>query len=257
MGVHANSGVTLYSQNLPIRQNRGPPHPAPTARDDLNKATQKPQQRPARSDAKKCPWSNIARSGGNLNIDEFLTFRLTRLSNALRTHLTKRYLEDFGLSIPEWRLLALVTRLSPVRFSELTTRSSMDKGQVSRTLQVMTQRGLTKMKVIKQRGSRSVAALAAPVIVSVAPKGKALYRQVLPLARQRHLLRPRHTGAPARVAAERVRLLRRAARRRAPRDARVFDEESGRRRDEVDLGRTPSRQLPAPASSPKSGEKTR
>ena len=151
----------------------------------MNKAIQKPQQRPSRSDAKTCPWANISRSGSNLNIDEFLTFRLTRLSNALRTNLTKRYLEEFGLSIPEWRLLALVTRFSPVRFSELTTRSSMDKGQVSRTLQVMTKRGLTKMKVVKQRGSRSAAALAAPVIVSVAPRGKALYRQVLPVARQR------------------------------------------------------------------------
>jgi DNA-binding MarR family transcriptional regulator len=61
----------------------------------------------------------------------------------------------------------------------------MDKGQVSRTLQVMTKRGLTKMKVIKQRGSRTAAALAAPVVVSVAPKGKALYKQVLPVARRR------------------------------------------------------------------------
>lgn len=127
----------------------------------------------------------VSRNGSNLNVEDFLTFRLTRLSNALRTNLTKRYLEEFGLSIPEWRLLALVTRFSPVRFSELTNRSSMDKGQVSRTLQIMTKRGLTKMKVIKQRGSRSAAALAAPVIVSVAPKGKALYKLVLPVARRR------------------------------------------------------------------------
>jgi DNA-binding MarR family transcriptional regulator len=146
----------------------------------LSKPIQKPQQRPSRS----CPWANLSRSGSNLNIDEFLTFRITRLSNALRTNLTKRYLEEFELSIPEWRLLALVTRFSPVRFSELTARSSMDKGQVSRTLQVMTKRGLIKMKVVKQRGSRAAAALAAPVTVSVAPKGKALYRQVLPVARQ-------------------------------------------------------------------------
>lgn len=152
----------------------------------MNKAKQKPQQRPRDTGRKgACPWVGIAANGSNLNIDEFLTFRITRLSNALRTNLTKRYLEEFDLSIPEWRLLALVTRFSPVRFSELTSRSSMDKGQVSRTLQVMTKRGLTKMKVVKQRGSRSAAALAAPVIVSVAPKGKALYKAVLPVARRR------------------------------------------------------------------------
>lgn len=152
----------------------------------LNKATQKPRQRPQKSTAKTGnPWLGVAASGASLNIEDFITFRLTRLSNALRTNVTKRYLEEFGLSIPEWRLLALVARFSPVRFSELTSRSSMDKGQVSRTLQVMTKRGLTKMKVIKQRNSRSAAALAAPVVVSIAPKGKALYKQVLPVARRR------------------------------------------------------------------------
>lgn len=152
----------------------------------MNKATPKPRQRSQKSAAKAaCPWLGIAASGANLNIEDFITFRITRLSNALRTNVTKRYLEEFDLSIPEWRLLALVTRLSPVRFADLTHRSSMDKGQVSRTLQVMTKRGLTKMKVIKQRGSRAAAALAAPVVVSVAPKGKALYKLVLPVARRR------------------------------------------------------------------------
>lgn len=132
-----------------------------------------------------CPWVTLPRSGSKLHVEDFLTFRLTRLSNALRTNLTKRYLEEFELSLPEWRLLALVTRFSPLRFSELTSRSSMDKGQVSRTLRVMTKRGLTKTKVIAQRGSRAAEALAAPVSVSVTAKGKALYKAVLPVAQQR------------------------------------------------------------------------
>jgi DNA-binding MarR family transcriptional regulator len=61
----------------------------------------------------------------------------------------------------------------------------MDKGQVSRTLRVMTKRGLTKSKTITQRGSRAAEALAAPVSVSITAKGKALYRSLLPVA-QRH-----------------------------------------------------------------------
>ena len=72
------------------------------------------------------PWLNLAPTGSNLNVEDFLTFRITRLSNALRTHLTKRYLEEFGLSLPEWRLLALIARFAPMRFSEVTSRSSMD-----------------------------------------------------------------------------------------------------------------------------------
>ena len=127
----------------------------------------------------------MSRAGTSLNVDDFLTFRLTRLSNALRTNLTKRYLEEFELSLPEWRLLALVARFAPMRFSEVTVRSSMDKGQVSRTLRVMASRGLTKMKTIKDRSSRSTEALAAPVMVSITAKGTALYKAVLPVARRR------------------------------------------------------------------------
>ncbi len=127
----------------------------------------------------------MSSSGSHLNVEDFLTFRLTRLSNALRTNLTKPYLEAFGLSLPEWRLLALVARFAPMRFSEVTARSGMDKGQVSRTLRVMANRGLTKTRTIKDRGSRSTEALAAPVMVSITPKGASLYKAVLPVARKR------------------------------------------------------------------------
>ena len=132
-----------------------------------------------------CPWVKLPRNGSNLHIEDFLTFRITRLSNSLRNNLTKRYLEEFGVSLPEWRLLALITRFSPLRFAELTSRSSMDKGQVSRTLQLMTKRGWIKMKAVTQRGSRSAEALAAPVIVSVTAKGKDFYQAVLPVAQRR------------------------------------------------------------------------
>lgn len=141
---------------------------------------------PSKRSAKTaCPWAPLSRNGANLNVEDFLTFRLTRLTNSLRNNLTKRYLEEFELSLPEWRLLALVTRFSPLRFSELTQRSHMDKGQVSRTLRVMTDRGLTKTRIIAQRGSRSAEALAAPVSVAVTAKGTKLYKSIMPVAQRR------------------------------------------------------------------------
>jgi len=145
------------------------------------KAPRAPSKSPA------SPWQHLSRSGTGLNVEDFLTFRLTRLSNALRTNLTKRYLEEFNLSLPEWRLLALVTRFTPLRFSELTSRSSMDKGQVSRTLRELTKRGLIKMKIVKSRSSRSTEALAAPVVVAVTAAGKNLHKTVLPVARKRQV----------------------------------------------------------------------
>lgn len=148
--------------------------------------SKRPQKSSPRKRSKSaCPWNNLARNGSNLNFEDFLTFRITRLANALRTGLTKRYLEEFDLSLPEWRLLALIARFAPLRFSEVTTRSNMDKGQVSRTLRVMAKKGLTKMKTIRTPGTRVAEALAAPVQVSITPKGKALYGAVLPVARRR------------------------------------------------------------------------
>lgn len=147
------------------------------------KASQKkPRQR---SNKTPSPWYSVSSSGAQLNVEDFLTSRMTRLSNSLRTNLTKPYLESFGLSLPEWRLLALVARFAPMRFSEVTSRSGMDKGQVSRTLRAMAERGLTRTKAIKERGSRSTEALAAPVMVSITAKGVALYKAVLPVARKR------------------------------------------------------------------------
>lgn len=147
-----------------------------------------------------CPWINLTRSAASLNVEDFLTFRITRLSNALRTGLTKRYLEEFELSLPEWRLLALTARFAPLRFSEVTSRSSMDKGQVSRTLREMAKKGYVKMKSIRTPGSRAAEALAAPVMVSITPKGKALYASVLPVARKRQAEMLMTLSEPERVA---------------------------------------------------------
>jgi DNA-binding MarR family transcriptional regulator len=167
-----------------LRQN--PPlttYTAVAVRENLLK--KRTQKRSTITASKDSPWRNLSPDGKSLHIDQFITFRMTRLSNALRNNLSKRYLEEFELSLPEWRLLALITRFSPMRFSELTSRSSMDKGQVSRTLRVMSKRGLIKLKVVRQRRSRSAEALAAPVVVSVTAKGRALYHAVLPVARRR------------------------------------------------------------------------
>lgn len=183
IGYFPDLQQVLYPSIVAMRQNARPVD-SPSARLHLKKRTAK-KTRSASGARAASPWLSLSRNGANLHIEDFLTFRLTRLSNALRNNMTKPYLEEFDLSLPEWRLLALVTRFSPLRFSELTSRSSMDKGQVSRTLRVMTKRGLTKTRVIAQRGSRSAEALAAPVSVSITAKGKALYRSVLPVAQRR------------------------------------------------------------------------
>ena len=116
------------------------------------------------------PWTDVG-GGGHPHIGHFLTFQLIRLANAAKSNVTRRYLADFGLSVPEWRLLAMTTRFQPVRFSELVANSSMDKGQASRTLHGMIKRGYIATKA-QPPGSRKAGDTAAvPVILTVTGAG--------------------------------------------------------------------------------------
>jgi DNA-binding MarR family transcriptional regulator len=142
------------------------------------------------------PWENVPESGRGLHIDQFLTFHVVRLANAAKTNVTRRYLIDFDLSVPEWRLLALAMRFAPLRFSEMVARSNMDKGQVSRTLQTMTKRGFISARTVGTKSRRARETISLPVIVSVTPKGRKLYEQVLPVA-QRNQARLLHLMSPS------------------------------------------------------------
>lgn len=138
-------------------------------------------RRTAKRSEPENPWLNINGSGRNLQIDQFLTFHIIRLANAAKTNVTRRYLEEFNLSVPEWRLLAMSLRFAPVRFSELVSRSSMDKGQVSRTLQALAKRGLISTRAAPGHSGDGIAH---PVVVSVTAKGKKLFDTVLPVAQR-------------------------------------------------------------------------
>jgi len=136
------------------------------------------------------PWTNVDREGKSLHIGHFLTFQIIRLANAAKANVTRQYLAEFGLSVPEWRLLAMSVRFEPVRFSELVANSNMDKGQASRTLHALTKRGLVSSQPAGG-GARRGAESGAPIILTVTPKGRKLYRTCLPVAQrnQAQLLR--------------------------------------------------------------------
>jgi DNA-binding MarR family transcriptional regulator len=129
------------------------------------------------------PWTNVALDGRTLHIGQFVTFQLIRLANAAKANVTRKYLVDFGLSVPEWRLLAMAIRFEPVRFAELVAKSSIDKGQASRTLQMLTERGLIVAQTLGGSARRTRDS-GAPVILTVPPKGRRLYETLLPVAQR-------------------------------------------------------------------------
>jgi DNA-binding MarR family transcriptional regulator len=130
-----------------------------------------------------CPWLDPGPNGEKLNVEDFPSFLFWRVANSIKTHLTGRYLEQFEMTLPEWRVLGLVARHSPSPFGELVARSSMDKGQLSRTLRLIAKRGLIRTSAIPldRRGRRS--RNAARMEVRITSKGAALCQRIVPVAR--------------------------------------------------------------------------
>src|ERR1700748_3038499 len=85
-----------------------------------------------------------ASANSEFHLDDFLPYRLSVASENVSRLMARRYLDEVGLGIPEWRLLAAVGRhgvLSPTSAGEHT---SMDKVKVSRAAASLSGRGLLK-----------------------------------------------------------------------------------------------------------------
>lgn len=130
--------------------------------------TQQDAQRPT-------PWDDLDEQGSGLLVNDFLTTLVVTTGNALRRTVTLQYTEQFGLTMPEWRVLSVLAEAREMPFGELVLHSATDKGQLSRTLRTMQERGLLEL--------RSEAAKKVTCLVTKA--GLALYRQVMPVARRR------------------------------------------------------------------------
>lgn len=134
-------------------------------------------------------WSDPGPEGANLRINEFLTFHLLRLASIAKASVAREYLDPAGLSVPEWRLLATVANFSPLPFSDITAMTTMDKGQVSRTLRSAQAKGLvaTELLPAERRGAAETLASSpsiSRVIVSITPSGRSLYEKVMPVAQR-------------------------------------------------------------------------
>ena len=76
------------------------------------------------------------------DIRDLLTFRLAMLAAAGDRVGQRWLLAEFGLRIMEWRVLGLVASLQPVRFLVVAQNLLVDKGQLSRLVRSLGERGL-------------------------------------------------------------------------------------------------------------------
>ena len=109
-----------------------------------------------------------------LDLDRFLPYLVNVAASRLSTALSAVYEERFGISIPEWRVMAHVARNRNVSVREIHARVDMDKAKVSRAAARLESAGLIAKKV--QSADKRLVAL------TLTRKGQALYGKIVPLA---------------------------------------------------------------------------
>ena len=77
-----------------------------------------------------------------LILDAFIPFRLSFTSNLVSDTIARTYDALFGLSIPEWRLVAVVAETGGTSQGGVAARTRMDKVTVSRAAIALVDRGL-------------------------------------------------------------------------------------------------------------------
>ena len=109
-----------------------------------------------------------------LDLERFLPYRLSVLTNTISQAIARDYGERFGLAVTEWRVLAVLGRYAGLSAMQVAERTAMDKVAVSRAVNALLKSGRIRRSTHAEDKRRSVLALSA--------KGRKVYDEVAPLA---------------------------------------------------------------------------
>jgi DNA-binding MarR family transcriptional regulator len=109
-----------------------------------------------------------------LDLEHFLPYRLSVLSNRVSGTIARIYTERFQLSITEWRVMAVLGRYPGLSANEVAQRTAMDKVAVSRAVARLLDAGRLDREIHGDDRRRSV--------LKLSEGGYRIYDEVAPLA---------------------------------------------------------------------------
>ncbi|HEY0178029.1 MAG TPA: MarR family transcriptional regulator [Dokdonella sp.] len=113
-----------------------------------------------------------------LELERFLPYRLSILSNRISRAIAREYQQRFALSMTEWRVIAVLARFDGHGLSarEVAERTEMDKVAVSRAL--------ARLVAEKRVARRTHAGDKRRSVLHLTAKGWKIHDVVAPLARE-------------------------------------------------------------------------
>jgi len=109
-----------------------------------------------------------------LNLAAFLPYRLSIVTNRLSRTIAGVYAERFSLTIPEWRIMAVLGQRPGQTADEIGQATEMDKVTVSRAVARMRDKGYLAREVSVEDRRR--------YNLTLTDSGLAVYARVVPLA---------------------------------------------------------------------------
>jgi DNA-binding MarR family transcriptional regulator len=96
------------------------------------------------------------------------------LTNRISTAIARVYVRRFGLTVPEWRVMAVLGRFGAMSANAVCDRTAMDKVRVSRAVARLAASGRLDRRIDDADRRRALLALT--------PQGLAVYAEIGPLA---------------------------------------------------------------------------
>lgn len=109
-----------------------------------------------------------------LKLENFMPYRLSVLSNTVSTTVARAYDKRFKVSIPEWRVIAILGRFPGLSAVEVAERTMLDKVAVSRAVTKLIKKGRVDREFADADRRRS--------ILHLSEDGKKLHDEIAELA---------------------------------------------------------------------------
>jgi DNA-binding MarR family transcriptional regulator len=120
--------------------------------------------------------SKLEADAAPLILQDFLPYRLSVVTEAVSSLFATHYQDRFGLSIPEWRVIAVVGQQGGPSTQEVIEHTGMDRVRVSRAVIRLADKGLLE-RLQHPRDQRAQ-------LLRLSRQGRAVYREIVPLARE-------------------------------------------------------------------------
>ncbi len=124
---------------------------------------------------KKPPTKTV--NAKSIDFSTHLPARLSRLSNRLEAFSSKTYVENFGIGMRGWKVLAALGRYGRLSINQIAEYHGTAQSSISRAVQELGRRGLVKRAKSKTDGRQ--------VLVTLTRKGEKAHDAIVPISRLR------------------------------------------------------------------------